>query len=69
VVRKEATDALQSCFREADLLLRERLDLIVGMVRANEPAFFAGYQNARVLVERKGSHVVGSKKDNPSQAA
>jgi hypothetical protein len=69
VARKEATDALQSCFREADLLLRERLDLIVDMVRANEPAFFAGYQNARVLVERKGSYAAGGKKDNPPQAA
>jgi hypothetical protein len=69
VARKEATDALQGCFREADLILRERLDLIAGMIRGSEPAFFTGYQNARVLVERKGSHAVAGKKENPPQAA
>lgn len=69
VARKEATDALHACFGEADLLLRERLDLIVGIVRAAEPAFFAGYQHARMLVERKGSHAAGGKKENPPQAA
>ncbi len=69
VTRKSATDALQGCFREADRLLKEELDIILGMVRGSEPAFFGSYQNARVIVARKGGRGNGGKEEQSKQAA
>lgn len=69
VARKNATDALQRSFREADRLLKDELDVILGMVRGSDSAFFTGYQNARVIVARKGGRSRYGKEEQPKQAA
>jgi hypothetical protein len=69
VARKNATDALQQSFHEADRLLKEELDVIMGMVRSSDPGFFAGYQNARIIVARKGGRSGAGKEERPKQAA
>jgi hypothetical protein len=69
VTRKSATDSLQECFREADRLLKEELDVLLGMVWSSEPTFFSSYQNGRVIVARKGGWGNGGKEESPKQAA
>jgi hypothetical protein len=69
VARKNATDALQEGFGQADRLLREELDVILGMVRGSDPAFFTGYRNARVIVARKGGRGAAAKEEQPRPAA
>lgn len=54
LTRKSATETLKNLFDEADLLLKDKLDVLVGVVRASHPDFYAGYQRTRMVVERRG---------------
>jgi hypothetical protein len=54
--KKLATDKLVMLFKQADELL-VKTDLLAGIVQLTHPAFYSGYRNARMLVDRGGHHL------------
>ena len=51
--KKQATDQLVILFNQSDELLFKS-DLLVGIVKLNQPIFFAGYKSARAIIDRVG---------------
>lgn len=50
-VSKSATAAIRALFKDADLLLRKKLDMLMLSFRISNPDFYANYQNARIIVD------------------
>ena len=48
--KKEATEALSQLFSETDDLLKNKMDVLVGIVQSNEPHFYNHYTNSRIIV-------------------
>ncbi len=48
--KKEATEALLQLFSETDDLLKNKMDILVGVVQSNEPHFYNHYTNSRIIV-------------------
>ena len=53
VDKKQATDQLIILFNQAEELLIKS-DLLVGIVKLNQPIFFAGYKSVRAIIDRVG---------------
>ena len=53
-----ATSELVTLFAELDEVLTEQLDPLMTKFRFTQPAFFAEYQTARVIVDSAASHDV-----------
>ncbi|MFT5469645.1 MAG: hypothetical protein ACI8UO_004767 [Verrucomicrobiales bacterium] len=49
--RKTATAAIKTGFANADTILRDRMDKIVPILEATQPAFVTDYRNARIIVD------------------
>jgi len=56
VERSVHTQSLESLIREANGILRDEIDRLVNLFKRSNPEFVAGYQNARVIVDRAASH-------------
>lgn len=48
---KSATAAIRALFKETDLLLKNKLDMLMLSFRISNPDFYANYQNARIIVD------------------
>ena len=51
VEKKEATSELRKLFSETDNLLNNKIDILVGIVKSDEPHFFNNYNNSRILID------------------
>jgi hypothetical protein len=54
--RKVQTQSLRALIREALDILRNRIDRMVNLFGRTHPEFVAGYENARVIVDRAATH-------------
>lgn len=54
--RSAQTQSLPTLIREASGILRNRVDRMVSLLRRASPDFVAGYQSARVIVDRAATH-------------
>ena len=52
--RKAATAALKALFKQADTVLKTRMDKLVPILAKDHPAFVADYENARIIVDSGG---------------
>ncbi len=57
VARSAHTDSLTTQFREANEILRDRLDPMVNILGRTNPQFASRYRSARVIVDRAATHV------------
>ncbi|MEC4050466.1 carboxypeptidase-like regulatory domain-containing protein [Flavobacterium sp. SUN046] len=48
--KKEATEALSQLYSETDDLLKNKMDILVGIVQINEPHFYSHYKNSRIII-------------------
>ena len=55
VVKKIATGNLKTFFAETDALLKDKMDVLAGVIQFSEPDFYANYINSRIIVDT-GSH-------------
>ncbi|MES2733367.1 MAG: hypothetical protein V4714_16590 [Bacteroidota bacterium] len=60
--RKNATQALEDLFAQADSLLKDKLDVLAALLRDSNPSFHQGYLNARIIVDA----ATRSPKDDPT---
>jgi hypothetical protein len=51
-----ATKALTKLFKQADVILNERLDTLVVQFRESQPGFYNAYKTARSIVNQPGGH-------------
>lgn len=51
VNKKEATESLLQLFTETDDLLKNKMDILVGIVQSNEPHFYNNYINSRIIID------------------
>ena len=56
VERMTQTESLSNLIREANDILRNRIDRLVNLFSRSDPDFVAGYRAARVVVDRAASH-------------
>jgi hypothetical protein len=74
VDKKQATDQLVILFNQAEELLIKS-DLLVGIVKLNQPIFFAGYKSVRAIIDIVGRglqlkiSVVNKSSDEPISGA
>ena len=74
VDKKQATDQLVILFNQAEELLIKS-DLLVGIVKLNQPIFFAGYKSVRAIIDIVGRglqlkiSVVDKSSDEPIRSA
>jgi hypothetical protein len=54
--RSAQTQSLPNLIRETSSLLRNQIDRMVSLLRRANPNFVAGYQSARVIVDRAATH-------------
>ena len=54
--RVAETSSLPSLIRDANDILRNRIDRLVNLFRRSNPKFVAGYKSARVIVDRAATH-------------
>lgn len=54
--RSAQTQSLPNLIRETSELLRNRIDRMVNLLGRENPDFVAGYQSARVIVDRAATH-------------
>jgi len=54
--RMAQTESLSNLIREANTILRNRIDRLVNLFRRLNPDFVAGYRGARVVVDRAATH-------------
>jgi hypothetical protein len=62
------TQSLESLIREANSILRNEIDRMVDLFSRTDPDFVAGYQRARVIVDRTATHktkTAGTAPPNP----
>jgi hypothetical protein len=60
-VSKSATTAIGGLFKDADTILKNKLDRLVLSFRVTNPDFYTNYLNARIIVDLgagKGPEVV-----------
>jgi hypothetical protein len=59
---KNATENLARLFKEADDILKKRMDLDIELFKVTKPDFYSQYQTARIVIATKGSatSVLGS---------
>lgn len=60
--RKNATQNLENLFVEADVLLKEKIDLLMALLRDSNPTFYQSYLNARMIVDNANR---GGNNDKP----
>jgi hypothetical protein len=65
VERSVQTQSLSSLVREANSILRDRIDRLVNLLRRENLEFVAGYRSARVVVDRTGRRA-GTPESNPT---
>lgn len=65
VERASQTQSLESLIREANSILRDRIDRLVNLFSRSNPDFVAGYRGARVVVDRAASHTTAKTAGNP----
>lgn len=53
ISKKGTTTNLKNAFAEVDELLKERLDNLLAIIRKEEPQFYTGYTNARIIIDLK----------------
>jgi hypothetical protein len=58
--RKAANARLKTLFKRADKLLKNRLDRMMVRYETEDPAFYAAYQNARMILDYGTRHEDGS---------
>ena len=63
--RMAQTESLSNLIREANSILRNRIDRLVNLFRRLNPDFVAGYRGARVVVDRAASHTTAKTTGNP----
>lgn len=51
IEKKEATAELRKLFSETDHLLNKKIDILVGIVKSDEPHFYNNYSNSRILID------------------
>jgi hypothetical protein len=56
VERAALTQSLPNLVREANEILRSKIDRMVSLFSRTNPDFVAGYENARVIVDRAATH-------------
>ncbi|HEV7473022.1 MAG TPA: hypothetical protein VGN90_03170 [Pyrinomonadaceae bacterium] len=54
--RSAQTQSLPNLLRETTSLLRNRIDRMMSLLQRSQPDFVAGYQTARVIVDRAATH-------------
>jgi hypothetical protein len=54
--RAALTESLPKLVREATDILRNKVDPMVNLFSRSNPDFVAGYENARVIVDRAATH-------------
>jgi hypothetical protein len=57
------TATLPQMIRDVKSILRTRLDKLMTRFRLSNPMFFAGYQSARVIIDRRGP---GEEEETPT---
>jgi len=50
------TESLRRMIQEASDILRNKIDRMVDLFGRTHPAFVAGYENARTIVDRAATH-------------
>lgn len=66
--RKAANARLKSLFKQADKLLKNRLDRMMVRYETEDPAFYAAYLNARMILDYGTRHEDGSTQKTASVA-